>query len=63
MAKTVTKPATVKAKTSPDSKVCNYMVKKVDRVTWAAMVRRAKDEGRSLAWLFRDFIERYANGA
>jgi len=62
MAKTVKKP-TVKAKTTPDPNVCNYMVKKVDRTTWAAMVRRAKDEGRSLAWLFRDFIERYANGA
>lgn len=63
MAKTVKKKTATTAKTVPDPKVCNYMVKKVDRVTWAAMVRRAKDEGRSLAWLFRDFIERYANGA
>lgn len=39
-----------------------YMIKGIDRSTWAEFIKRAETDGRSLAWLFRDFITRYANG-
>ena len=51
-----------KPKTTPDPLTCNYMVKKVDRQLWARFVQRAKDDGHSLAWLFRNWIEKYADG-
>lgn len=60
MAKTVK--AKTPAKTAPDPNFCNYMVKKVDRQQWARFVQRANQDGHSLAWLFRNWIEKYADG-
>ena len=54
-AKTVTK-------TAPDPLTCNYMVKKIDRRLWDQFTTRARDDGHSLAWLFRKWIAEYANG-
>jgi hypothetical protein len=58
--KTTTPRAARAATTRPT--VSSYMIKNVERATWDEFTRRAKTEGRTLAWLFRDFIARYANG-
>ena len=58
-----TKTAPVKRATPPkDPNHCTYLIKKVDRVIWGNMVKRAKEEGRSLAWLFHEWIRKYADG-
>jgi hypothetical protein len=51
-----------KPKTAPDPHYCTYLIKRVDRNTWANMVTRAKGEGRSLSWLFHSWIQKYADG-
>lgn len=51
-----------RASTKPAPAYASYMIKKLDRQLWSQFVTRAKGDGRSLAWLFRDFIEKYANG-
>jgi hypothetical protein len=55
--------ASKRAAAKPPAEKHTYMIKGVDRQTWADFLKRAKDDGRSLAWLFRDFITRYANGS
>ena len=47
---------------NPDPQFATYLIKKVDRVTWGRMVERAKVDGRSLSWLFHDWIRNYADG-
>lgn len=56
------KAAKITRVTHPDPQFATYLIKKVDRGTWARMVERAKSDGRSLSWLFHDWIRNYADG-
>jgi hypothetical protein len=56
------KTTTPRAARAAKPTVSSYMIKNVERAMWDEFTRRAKAEGRTLAWLFRDFIARYANG-
>ena len=49
-------------KSQPDPLFCTYLIKKVERAQWANMVARAKEDGRSLSWLFHEWIRKYADG-
>ena len=51
-----------KTATTRDPLYSTYLIKKVDRNTWANMVNRAKSEGRSLSGLFHEWIRKYADG-
>lgn len=51
-----------KPASTPDPRYCTYLIKKVERSTWANMVARASGDGRSLSWLFHTWIQKYADG-
>jgi hypothetical protein len=40
----------------------SMLIKDINPATWQAFKMRAAKEGRTVKWLFDDFIERYAGG-
>ncbi len=47
-----------KEKITPDDSA--YSMKRMDRATWQAFVKRAHGEGRSVRWVLDQFIASYA---